>query len=193
MVHRARVLEGGRTMASMLGEHCMYARALGPKFRALPWAVRRVHADHEWRVLIGRVSVRRGKNWWSRFAAWLYGFPPELRAAPCRVEFTTTPRGERWWRRFGGHPMSSVLSVENHKLYETFGLLKVELVCAKRGGTLVIESSRARFCTIPMPRWLSPDVMASEKERAGEFSFRVSIRIPAFGLIAAYHGTLTAA
>lgn len=175
------------------GEHCMYARALGVPFRALPWAVRRVHADHEWRVLIGRVTVRRGKNWWAQFAGWLYGFPPELREAPCRVEFTTTPSGEHWWRRFGGHPMKSLLSVENGRLYETFGLLKVELACAKRGGTLVIESGRARFCSIPMPRWLSPDVIASEKERDGAFQFRVSIRIPAFGLIAAYNGTLAAA
>ena len=33
--------------------------------------------------------------------------------------------------------MNSVLSVENGKLYERFGLLKVELACGKRGGTLV--------------------------------------------------------
>ena len=177
-------------MTTIVGEHCMYARAMGPQFRALPWAVRRVHADRDWRVLIGRVSVRRGKNRLARLAAWLYGFPPELRDAPCRVEFLTTPEGERWWRRFGGHPMDSVLSVENGKLYERFGLLKVELACGKRGGTLVIESGRARWCFVPLPRWLSPDVIASEKERDGAFRFRVSIRIPAFGLIAAYHGTL---
>ena len=177
-------------MTAIAGEHCMYARAMGSQFRALPWAVRRVHADRDWRVLIGRVSVRRGRNWIARVIAWLYGFPPALHDVPCRVEFVTTSAGEKWWRRFGGHPMDSVLTVEDGRLYERFGLLKVELACGKRGGTLVIASGPARWCSLPLPRWLSPDVVASEKERDGAFKFRVSIRIPAFGLIAAYHGTL---
>ena len=180
-------------MTAVFGEHCMYARAMGARFRALPWAVRRVHADRDWRVLIGRVSVRRGTGWAARLAAWLYGFPPALKDAPCRVEFLTAPDGEHWWRRFGGHPMRSVLSVERGQLYECFGLLKVALACDKRGGTLVIASGRAHWWLLPLPRWLAPDVIASEKERDGAFMFRVSIRIPAFGLIAAYRGTLRVA
>ena len=180
-------------MTAAIGEHCMYARALGTRFRALPWAVRRVHADRDWRVLIGRVSVRRGTGFCAKLIAWLYGFPPKLEDVPCRVEFVTKPSGEHWWRRFGGHPMRSVLSVEDGQLYERFGLLKVALACNKRGGTLVIAGGSARWWLLPLPRFLSPDVIASEKERDGAFMFRVSIRIPAFGLIAAYHGTLRAA
>ena len=180
-------------MTAAVGEHCMYARAMGSPFRTLPWAVRRVHADRDWRLLIGRVSVRRGRTLLARAVAWLYGFPPELKDVPCRVEFVTTSAGENWWRRFGGHAMRSVLTVEDGRLYEAFGLLQVELACGKRGGTLVIASGRARWWVLPLPRWLSPDVIASETERDGAFRFRVSIRIPAFGLIAAYHGTLAIA
>jgi uncharacterized protein DUF4166 len=173
-----------------LGEHCMYARALGPDWHGLAWAVRNAHADRPWRILIGRATVRRGRTWRARIAGWLFGFPPDVADVPCSVEFATAPRGERWWRRFGGHPMSSTLSVERGRLYEAFGALNVELKAMRRGGTLVLTAGRARFGPVPLPRALSPEVIASEKERDGRFLFRVSIRVPIAGLIAAYRGTL---
>jgi len=173
-----------------LGEHCMYARALGRDWHGLAWGVRNAHADRPWRMLIGRATVRRGRTWLARLAGWLYGFPPSVADAPCSVEFETAPRGERWWRRFAGHPMTSILSVEGGRLYEAFGALKVELKPARRGGTLVLVSGRARLGPLPLPRALSPDVIATEKERDGRFLFRVSIRIPIAGVVAAYRGTL---
>jgi hypothetical protein len=176
-----------------LGEYCMYARCLGGRFRSLPWVVRTVHADTAWRLLIGRATVRRGRGWLSRLAGWLFAFPPPLVSAPCRVEFCDTMAGERWWRRFGGHPMISVLSFEDGRLYERFGPLKCELDCEKRGLALVISCRRAWFLGLPLPAWLVPQVIASEKERDGKFLFRVSIRLPVAGLVAAYRGTLDAA
>jgi hypothetical protein len=175
------------------GTYCMYARKLGTPFRSLPWVVREIHAETPWRILIGRVSVKRGSSVWSRVVGWVFAFPPALDGAPCRVEFRATPEGERWWRRFGGHPMVSVLSVEEGRLYESFGRLKCELDCERHGLALVIRCTRAWMAGVPLPRWFVPEVLASEKERDGRFLFRVSIRIPAFGLIAAYHGTLSAA
>ena len=175
------------------GTHCMYARSMGGRFRALPWAIRLVHADSEWRVLVGRATVRRGRSPLSRLAGWLFRFPPPLTAAPCRVEFCGVRAGERWWRRFGGHPMTSVLSYEDGRLYESFGLLKCELDCDRRGLALVIRCRRAWLLGVPLPGWLVPQVIASEKERDGKFLFRVHIRLPIAGLIAAYRGTLDAA
>jgi hypothetical protein len=172
---------------------CMYERSMGERFRALPWAIRQVHADSEWRLLVGRASVRRGRGLLSRLAGWLFRFPPPLVGAPCRVEFRGTRAGERWWRRFGGHPMTSVLSFEAGRLYESFGPLKCELDCAKRGLALVIRCRRAWLLGVPLPGWLVPQVIASEKERDGRFLFRVHIRLPVAGLIAAYRGTLDAA
>lgn len=174
------------------GTNCMYARKLGQPFRSLPWAVRHVHAETAWRVLIGRVTVRRGRGLFGRMVGWVFDFPPALEGAPCRVEFMQTRHGERWWRRFGGYPMVSVLSVEEGRLYETFGRLKCELDCERHGLALVIRCKRAWFLNVPLPMWFVPEVLASEKERDGKFLFRVSIRIPAFGLIAAYNGTLAA-
>ena len=179
-------------MGASTGEHCMYARALGVPFRSLPWAIRYVHADSSWRVLIGWVSVHRGRGITAWLAGWLFDFPPAMGRMPCRVEFCTTPGGERWWRHFGGYPMMSYLSVEGGTLFESFGRLKCELQCQKCGLALVIRCSRAWFAGIPLPRWLAPHVIASEKERDGRFLFRVSIRVPLCGLIAAYHGTLEA-
>jgi hypothetical protein len=176
--------------AERLGEHCMYARAMGAAFRSLPYAVRRAHADRDRRVLVGRATVRRGAGTLGSLAGWLYGFPPALHEAPCRVEFETTRAGERWWRRFGGSSMSSLLTFESGRLRERFGRLVCELSCVKRGTRLVIRAGRARFAGVPLPRWLSPEVIASETEHDGRFVFRVHIRIPALGLIAAYRGTL---
>jgi len=173
--------------------YCMYARSLGGRFRSLPWAIRTVHADTEWRVLVGRATVRRGAGLLSRLAGWAFDFPPAQVAAPCRVEFSDTRAGERWWRRFGGHPMTSVLSFEDGRLYERFGLLKCELECEKCGLALVIKCRRAWLAGLPLPAWLVPQVIASEKERDGKFLFRVHIRIPVAGLIAAYRGMLDAA
>ena len=173
--------------------YCMYGRAMGPRFRTLPWAIRSVHADRAWRVLVGRATVRRGAGLLSRLAGWVFAFPPAQVAQPCRVEFADTPDGERWWRRFGGHPMSSVLSFEEGRLYERFGPLKCELDCEKRGLALVIKCRRASLLGVPLPAALVPQVIASEKERDGKFLFRVHIRVPLAGLIAAYRGTLDAA
>lgn len=170
----------------------MYARSMGKRFRSLPWVVRAVHADLAWRLLVGRATVRRGNGVLSRLAGWVFDFPPAQTAAPCRVEFAATPRGERWWRRFDGHPMSSVLSVEDGRLYERFGPLKCELECSKRGLALVIRCTRAWMLGVPLPGWLVPQVIASEKERDGKLLFRVHIRIAVAGLIAAYRGTLDA-
>jgi hypothetical protein len=176
-----------------MSTYCMYARSMGSRWRSLPWAIRRVHADTPWRLLIGRASVRRGAGGLSRLAGWAFAFPPAQVAAACRVEFRDTPRGgERWLRRFGGHPMSSVLSFEEGRLYERFGPLKCELECEKRGLALVIKCRRAWLLGAPLPSFLVPQVIASEKERDGKFLFRVHIRIPLAGLIAAYHGTLDA-
>ncbi|HTG96329.1 MAG TPA: DUF4166 domain-containing protein [Burkholderiales bacterium] len=175
------------------GTNCMYARSMGGRFRSLPWAIRLVHAESEWRVLVGRATVKRGRSLLSRLAGWVFRFPPPLTAAPCRVEFRGTRAGERWWRRFGGHPMTSVLSFEEGKLYESFGLLKCELDCDRRGLALVIRCRRAWLLGVPLPAWLVPQVIASEKERDGKFMFRVHIRLPIAGLIAAYRGTLDAA
>ena len=177
-----------------MSTYCMYARSMGSRFRSLPWAIRHVHADRPWRVLIGRATVRRGAGLFSRLAGWAFAFPPAQVAAACRVEFRDAPGGgERWWRRFGGHPMTSVLSFEHGRLYERFGLLKCELDCEKRGLALVIKCRRAWILGVPLPSFLVPQVIASEKERDGRFLFRVHIRIPLAGLIAAYHGTLDAA
>jgi hypothetical protein len=57
----------------------------------------------------------------------------------------------------------------------------------------VIKCRRAWLLGVPLPAVLVPQVIASEKERDGRFLFRVHIRIPVAGLIAAYHGTLDAA
>jgi hypothetical protein len=175
------------------GSRCMYARSMGSPFRSLPWAIRLVHADSEWRLLVGRATVRRGRSLLSRLAGWLFGFPPALTAAPCRVEFRGSGPGERWWRRFDGHPMTSVLSFEDGRLYESFGPLKCELECVKRGLALVIRCRRAWLLGVPLPARLVPQVIASEKERDGKFLFRVHIRLPIAGLIAAYRGTLDTA
>jgi Domain of unknown function (DUF4166) len=174
-----------------IGEHCMYARAMGRGFRALPQAVKEAHADRPRRILLGRTSVRRGRGLVARLIGWTFRFPPPLSDAPCRVEFVTTPAGEHWRRRFGGHAMRSRLTLEQGRLYEIFGPLKCELNCTRRGTKLEIRSTgAATFAGIPLPPWIAPVVIASEFERAGQFNFRVHIRIPAFGLIAAYRGTL---
>lgn len=176
-----------------MSSYCMYARSMGGRFRSLPWVIRRVHADTAWRLLVGRATVHRGCGLLSRLAGWAFDFPPAQIAAPCRVEFRDTPEGERWWRRFGGHPMTSVLSFENGRLYERFGRLKCELECRRRGLALVIRCRRAWVLGVPLPQSLVPQVIASEKERDGKFLFRVHIRVPLAGLIAAYRGTLDAA
>ena len=75
-------------------------------------------------------------------------------------------------------------------LAERFGPASFALALVVEDGRLFLVPRSWRLFGIPMPRALLPYGDSYECERGGRFYFDVEVRLPMFGLVAAYRGSL---
>src|SRR6266508_673139 len=85
----------------------LYPRLLGPRWRELPDAVRRLHCDGGTIHAIGSFRVRHGSGRLVRLLARLAGLPVECDVVAVRLVIKRSSTGERWHRLFAGRPMTS--------------------------------------------------------------------------------------
>jgi hypothetical protein len=78
-----------------------------------------------------------------------------------------------------------------HLVVERFGLASIGLALVVEGDRLLLIPRRWSVMSIPMPRFLLPTGLSFETEREGQFCFDVEIRLPLFGLLVGYRGTLS--
>lgn len=173
----------------------LYLDLLGDRWDALSERVQRLHTPGATVRASGTFCVCRGANWLARLAATLAGLPAEC--AVVAVHLVVTPGGnhEEWRRYFGGRPFVSTQYANNGSLIERIGLSEVRFQLDVIDGALQYQSTRvwlrAGLLRLPLPRWLSPRLTASEK--ADETGVRVSVevRVPLLGRLVAYDGLLT--
>ncbi len=166
----------------------LYARAMGPRFDALPQRVREMHALYGDAGAEGEGMVHRGGG-----LAWLLGramgFPP-TGTHPLRVAFTEEEGRERWTRDFGGHVFSSELSTAGEGVAERFGPLRFAFDLPSDGEGLRMVLRRWTVFGIPMPRFLGPRIAAREWQEDGRFRFEVGVSMPLLGAVVHYAGWL---
>jgi len=175
----------------------LYLDLLGDRWTTLSERVRRLHAPGATVHASGTFCVRRGANWPARLAATLLGLPAEC--AVVAVHLVVTPGGHReeWRRHFGagGRPFVSTQYANNGALIERIGFSEVRFQLDVVAGALHYQSTRvwlrAGFLRLPLPRWLSPRLKASET--ADETGVRVAVEVcaPLLGRLVAYDGLLT--
>jgi hypothetical protein len=143
-------------------------------------------------------QVRHGSNWLARALARFAHMPAAVEAVDLRLQVIASAEGEEWRRMFAGHPMVSMQSDRGDGLLvERVGIVEMRLQLEVVGGALNYKSVSAalRFASlrVPLPRWLSPRVKASEKTvgELNQIQVSVDVTFPLLGRLIAYDGVLT--
>lgn len=97
---------------------------------------------------------------------------------------------EVWVRTFGGHAFRSRLTAAPGKLIERFGVLRFVMTLQADKSALSMHHVGWRLGPIPMPRFLRPKGIATERAIDGRFHFDVPIALPFVGQLVHYRGWL---
>lgn len=178
----------------------LYPGLLGSSWDALAPPVQQLHAARSAapespRPAKGVFSVRRGARLGARLLARLLGMPAAAESVAIALRVERTDSGERWIRTFGERPLSTAQWQSGGLLVEAMGLTQCWFRLAAVDGALVFEQVKASFglrrFSVPLPRWLAPRVAGRASPRPGAVHVSVQIRVPLFGLLVAYEGTVT--
>lgn len=164
--------------------------AAGPGFGRLPLAIREMHGGTAPREAIGRGDIGRGAGLLARSIAAIARLPLEGRDQMLRVRFLPDRRGERWVRRFGARGFTSRLSLEHGLLVErVYGLAVLMRAEADEAGLSLVLIG-ARWCGVPLPRFLTPRFTARIRAPERLYRFEVCIELPIGGQLIRYAGWL---
>jgi len=146
----------------------------------------------------GSFRVRRGNSIMARWLLWLLDLPFAGDAVPAELLVRAREGGESWERAFGGRRFTTTqFPLGGSLLGERFGVLELRFRLEVTAGALVYRQMTAALriasLTIPLPRWLQPQVEAREEtaqppDREHVF---VQVVVPLVGLLILYEGTIT--
>jgi Domain of unknown function (DUF4166) len=166
---------------------------LADELAGLPQIIRQFHDASLSPVWAGRAMIKRGDGFVARVIGKYIGLPDPSDDASVRVSVERELDGtERWTRMFDGKEFHSIMNRGPDKTFwECFGLLNFKLKLRVENGRLIYPITEARFCGLPMPRFLLPATEAFETtDERGRFVFDVRITLPVGGLLVHYRGWL---
>ena len=172
----------------------LYRRLLGDAYAALPAPIQTMHDLTGALAVEGRATVERGASPLARMVAALFGFPPEGRDIPVKVDFTLREGREIWRREFAGRTFASTQEAGRGRfdrlLCERFGPFAFGLALVCDAGQLRLVPRAWSVFGIPLPHALVPRGTSYESAEDGRFHFHVEIGLPLIGLIVRYRGWL---
>lgn len=175
---------------------CVYKRVLGHRFYDLPVEIQAMHDVHGRLVSQGACTVEAGTGHLCRALAKWVGLPAAGESIPTRISIVGRGESEIWTRELGAHRFVSEFTPANGSfadhLEQRFGSLSFifALPCDAQG--LRMELRRVTWLGVALPRWLLPDISASERVDGGRFRFDVQVRLPLLGPLIRYAGWLDA-
>lgn len=168
----------------------LYRRVMGENFGRLAPPVRAMHDLIGHGRAEGQGRVERGSSPIARLVGRIMGFPP-TGDYPVTVRFAENGGKERWSRRFGTHAFASEMSARGEHLVERFGPLRFAFALdVEPDGSLAMRPCGWSVFGAPMPRFLGPQIAASERSEGERFCFDVAVALPLIGSIVAYRGWL---
>jgi hypothetical protein len=159
-----------------------------------------MHSNCEPVHAAGVFRVSHGTNLGAKLLLFLLRLPPPNAAA--QVELIVRPVGESesWLRLFDGKPLVSVQRESGRGvLAERFGAIEFRFQLSFADHTIhyrqvgaILRLALPFFAEIPLPRWASPRVSASETAGASEMETRILVEVsaPLAGLLFSYEGKL---
>lgn len=167
----------------------VYRQALGKDYDRLPGPVRQMHAIIGDGGAEGEGVVEGGASPLARMAGRVVGFPP-AGTYPVHVAFTERDGIETWTRSFGPHTFYSCLRAVGDTVEERFGPFRFRFAIPADAAGLAMELVRWNALGLPLPRWLAPRIVATERADGTEFLFNVAIALPVIGPVIRYRGRL---
>lgn len=168
----------------------LYENIIGSDWSIMPESVRLMHDRTSDGAVTGSADVSRGPGILTAVICRIIGFPKTGSAVPVRVSFTVGDGTEVWTRDFGGACFMSRLSRSEGLIEERFGPLRFRFRLDVDETGLSMVPADWRIWNIPLPRFLMPNGVATEKDVDGRFGFDVPITLPFVGRIVHYTGTL---
>lgn len=171
---------------------------MGDSWNLLHLNVRSAHWQAESFRRRGIFTVRHGKSLLARIALLFAPLPPECVDIPTTLEIVCAGSTERWTRWFGTFRMVTFQwSGNDGSLIESTGRVQLAFSLIADNGSLRYQQRYAAFrigsTTIPLPRWLAPNIAAMESPAAdGGTMVHVEVTSPLIGLLAVYEGQLFA-
>lgn len=156
-------------------------------FSKLSPLLQKAHTGNK--TLSGYAEVTRG-NGIAKVICALFNFPKSSSKSKLIVHCFHSDTLMKWHRNFDGLVMNSSFTKNGEFLTEHLGLLSMDFRAEEIDGSLHYQFIKTRFLGVPMPNFLSPHIIANEKEVDGEYSFTVYVKMFLIGKVIAYKGNL---
>lgn len=168
----------------------LFPMLLGREWDALDEPVRRMHGDAGRLHARGEADVGGAANIAARLLRRIVGLPiPGTRR---QLEFSIERSGyrETWKRTFSGSIMCSVLDPSGGRLRERLGPMAFLFDLHRDGDAIDWKLRSTRLLGLPLPRWMSGEVLSRSGSRDGRYAFDVDVRMPLIGTLVSYRGWL---
>lgn len=168
----------------------LFPTLLGNEWNVLDEPVRRMHGDATRLRACGEADVGGATNIAARLLRRVIGLPAPGSQRP--LEFSIERAGSRevWKRDFAGSAMRSVLDRAGGRLREQLGPMAFLFDLRREGGAIDWKLRGTRLLGIPLPRWMSGDVLSRSGSRDGRYAFEVDVCMPLIGTLVSYRGWL---
>jgi hypothetical protein len=171
----------------MIVDDSVLAIHMGESFNRLSPLLQKAHLGKN--RLTGFAQVKRG-NIIARCICRLFGFPKQNLKSTLSVDCSHQSDSMSWRRSFDGLIMISHFRRKGEFLIESLGPLMMLFKAVESNGTLQYQYIRALFWGVPLPKFLSPQIIAFEKEEEGMYHFSVKVKMFLVGMVISYNGKL---
>jgi hypothetical protein len=138
----------------------------------------------------GEADVGGATNMAARMLRRVVGLPtPGSRR---QLEFSIEREGHRetWRRNFSGSIMRSALDPSGDHLRERLGPMAFLFDLHRDGDAIDWQLRGSRLLGVPLPRWMTGNVLSRSGSRDGRYAFDVDVKMPLIGNLVSYRGWL---
>lgn len=168
----------------------IYQQHMGARYAELAPEVRAFHALQGSYRLRGEVDVIGAETFLGRVLSLVMRFPASSPQQAFEFHLRADNARETWQRRFPGRTMQSSMRLRSRYLVESFGPMQCRFILRADRGILLMEPWGIRWFGLPLPAFILPQIVASERGADGKLHFDVSARWPGKYLTVAYRGWL---
>jgi len=175
----------------------LYQRLMGPAWGKLHESVRRAHASDIVVQRKGYFRVVHGHSRFAQFLVWFLRMPQAMESGQVLLKITPHKCGEDWLRKFDGRQLvTTQREASGRILVEKMGHWEFRFHLEVVSGYICYRQKAfgLRFGPfyLPLPDWMSPQVVAREGpgKASNQTSVFVKITAPLAGLILMYEGDM---
>jgi hypothetical protein len=168
----------------------LYRRLLGEAFETLPGALRDFHDLPGGGAACGALCVTRGKGWLCQALADRMRLPPPGGRVAIRLLVLVEGDRERWVRQFDGNLFETTQWMLAGLLIEAAGPFRFGFRVIAGPEGLRFEQVRGWLYGLPLPRALTPRIMAMATAREASWAIDVGVQLPFVGLLVRYRGEM---